>query len=213
MVGCLGNDHCPATEICDTAQFQCRQACTGPVDCAGNRDCEPLASGVGVCTGCLEGFGDCNDDPKDGCEAKLDSLANCGGCAKPAMSNCLVDQDGDFYGVEGTQSVRCTCGHGYTYAQGTLSDCDDADPLVHPGQQQWVKRTSVGGANDFDCDGIVEKAYPYGKVCDAWCDSPIWVDEEPACGEVGVAIHCKYDDTDDSCGYSNYTFEVVQACR
>ncbi|MBN1337300.1 MAG: putative metal-binding motif-containing protein, partial [Deltaproteobacteria bacterium] len=56
-----------------------------------------------------------------------------------------ADADGDEYGDPATLSVGCTSPEAYI-ADGT--DCDDADPSIHPGAEEVV-----ADGVDQDCDG------------------------------------------------------------
>ncbi len=50
------------------------------------------ACSAGVCEPtCAEGFGDCDGDPSNGCEAQLDDDAHCGSCTRPCLGGmtCL----------------------------------------------------------------------------------------------------------------------------
>src|SRR5690606_9623343 len=65
-----------ATASCETGscQIACKTVCTDPDACT-----------LGECLEkeCAEGWGDCNNDPSDGCEMDLNSLGHCGGCNQP----------------------------------------------------------------------------------------------------------------------------------
>ncbi len=53
-------------------------ACGAP--CARANATASCGSGSCELVACDAGFGDCNGDPSDGCEASLDTLTDCGGC-------------------------------------------------------------------------------------------------------------------------------------
>ena len=76
-----------------------------------------------------------------------------------ASSNCTVatwyrDGDGDGYGNSTNNVLSCTQPAGYVAAGG---DCNDADPLVHPGLNE-----TCNGVDD-DCDGVVDNGG--GSLC------------------------------------------------
>ena len=65
----------------------CRNLQTDPAGCgACGTVCPAPTNGAAFCTAgrcgveCGRGFGDCDGDARNGCEATLDTLANCGGC-------------------------------------------------------------------------------------------------------------------------------------
>lgn len=83
--------------ICPAGTTRCENNCvdiaTDPFNCGGCGINCTLASvnaqGVGLCNygscvfSCMQGWGDCNHDPKDGCEVNLGSdPRNCGACGK-----------------------------------------------------------------------------------------------------------------------------------
>lgn len=81
-------------EICNLADDDCDarvdegvDVLSSPLHCGVcDNACPPSpharpTCAAGVCTlACEPGFGDCNADPRDGCEAGLDTLSACGGC-------------------------------------------------------------------------------------------------------------------------------------
>ena len=65
------------------------------------------------------------------------------------------DADGDGYGDDGTEQFACAVPPGRAPIGG---DCDDGDPLVHPGQPETC------GLGDDDCDGTVDEYDPVGNT-------------------------------------------------
>ena len=145
-------------------------------DCDGDRDEAPAGplwyfdgdgDGAGVSTEVLaacvqpEGFvaedGDCNDtdpavfpgqaescnDRDDDCDGTIDEDA-------PATRSWYPDGDGDGYGNPATPLAICADPGGAYVLDGT--DCDDANPAVHPGADEWCN------GEDDDCDGTVDEA-------------------------------------------------------
>jgi hypothetical protein len=55
-------------------------------------------SGICALERCNQGFGDCNNDPKDGCETSLNTLTNCGAC----NNTCTIPENGDVTCQNGT---------------------------------------------------------------------------------------------------------------
>jgi hypothetical protein len=100
---------CPAGKtLCkDVYGARCVDFSNDPRNCGGcDVDCTfiaPNMNNVGICTygscgiTCMQGWGDCNDDPKDGCEVNLGSdQQNCGACGKAcdilAGQPCIAGQ-------------------------------------------------------------------------------------------------------------------------
>lgn len=118
----------------------------------------------GACVGeATPGLEVCGNGADDDCNGVVDCPADAGpeasDAATDARANC-VDGDGDGYGM----------------GAGCLgADCNDADPLVHPGASE-----RCNGADD-DCNGTAETAANAPSL-DAWCVSsnPIAADERPA---------------------------------
>jgi hypothetical protein len=86
-----GNWDCPDIEC-----TKCQLGETTHTDCL---DCVCNEQGTWTCSGfldgncggsqpptCLAGFGDCDGDPANGCEAPLDSSSNCGACGNVCLS-------------------------------------------------------------------------------------------------------------------------------
>jgi len=68
-----GGCECPTGQIVCNGTT-CQQCCTDS-DCPGHQTCSS-----GTCAGCQAGWGDCNNNPSDGCETHLNSTSNCGSC-------------------------------------------------------------------------------------------------------------------------------------
>ena len=69
---------CPAGQIiCGNV---CAQCCSA-ADCPSHQLCNS-----GVCGGCEANWGDCNNNPGDGCEANLSAEPNCGSCGTSCCS-------------------------------------------------------------------------------------------------------------------------------
>src|SRR5262249_43972460 len=70
------------------------------------------------------------------------------GCALTAWYR---DADGDGFGVTGQLQSACAPPPGYVRASG---DCNDGNPLVHPGAPETCDRV------DEDCDGTADNGAP-----------------------------------------------------
>jgi hypothetical protein len=96
--------------------------------------------------------------------------------------------DGGACDCDDDKSLATTCANG--------KDCNDHDPLVHPGQTAFFKDKIAGSVNDFDydCDGI--QKYEVAGVLDCTngtaCDTTTlrWKTGVPACGVVGQIGKC-----------------------
>src|SRR5690606_16095998 len=121
--------------------------------------------GAGVCdiASCAAGYGDCDEDPANGCETPLDSLTDCGACgtscdldhatASCATGTCAIsacslgrgDCDGDpDTGCETplvTLSDCGACGTPCSFANGTASCASGSCELL------------ACDAGYADCDG------------------------------------------------------------
>ncbi|RMG21674.1 MAG: hypothetical protein D6729_00220 [Deltaproteobacteria bacterium] len=107
----------------------CETSISTDSDCgACGNDCNGVgvAGGVGRCADpatatcavdCDPGFGDCDGDPSNGCEAALDSAAACGSCA---VSCAGGPNDVPFCADPATQTCGWRCNPGY----------EDCDPQV-----------------------------------------------------------------------------------
>jgi hypothetical protein len=163
---------------------------------------------------CQYGFGNCNGDPSDGCEASLDTLTDCRTCGTPAATTCYADQDKDGYGVSSTAQPRCTCPMGEVDSKVSQGeDCDDTDPSVHPGQMSFFAGPNKAGTFDYDCDGVVTKRYDYliDGTCGFECTDVFWSKSAPGCGMSGMAWNCNYP-TSNGCAIGT-AYPLMQICR
>lgn len=112
----------------------------------------------------------------------------------PSQVACVEDADGDGRGV-GEPQTFAACPEGWVAASGQV-DCDDANPLVFPGQLRYFTEPyvpSTGGAAsfDYDCNGVEERRrlfILYGEPC-RFCTAG-WL-EDVACGERGLYRRCR----------------------
>jgi hypothetical protein len=114
---------------------------------------------VGVCGFiCNQGYGDCNNNPSDGCEQQLVPY--------------FADMDGDGYGAGTALGLACKVPQG---ASGNANDCQDSNASVHPGQTMYFSSsymTPKGGASfDYDCDNSEEgdPSLTTGGACTPSC--------------------------------------------
>ncbi len=93
-------------------------------------------------------------------EAELDAVA---GLTESGAGVC-PDADGDHY-------VDCNCP-----SAPPVCDCDDSDPMVHPGAPE-----SCDSTIDYNCDGKKGFACPAGKVCYMGLCDDLCPGENPLC--------------------------------
>lgn len=187
----IGTPLCAPTgcvSSCPGGLTECNGACVDiktSLDHCGmcERKCAAPANGDPVCLNstcafaCRTGFGDCVDNPAKAC-------------------NPLPKwyQDGDNDGVGGAISVQgCTAPAGHVAASG---DCLDSNPLVKPGQAQFLGTSFINAAGaesyDYDCSGVeVENGTdhfmgPCPATCDAFGNTPKF----PARAGAGVNTYC-----------------------
>jgi hypothetical protein len=107
------------------------------------------------------------------------------------------DDDGDGYGDVGTTAIACSAPSGYVGVDG---DCDDLDPLLHPGVDE------ICDMLDNDCDGDTDEddavdarswyadddvdGYGAGSVAATACYSPsAMVDNDTDCDDTDPDIN------------------------
>jgi hypothetical protein len=137
-VACLVDDHCPTGQVCHAigAGAACVPGCANDARCGAGMKCcgarcidpmvdpancgkcgAPCSGGhassacqAGVCTlgSCAAGWADCNKDPADGCEAKLDfDVNNCGMCGVM----CAIAHAAALCGPGGCYLSACNFGY------------------------------------------------------------------------------------------------------
>lgn len=130
------------------------------------------ARGLACGTGTIERDGFCvvaaaeggsatNGGPEAASEAAQDAAAD--DCSSPITF--YKDNDGD--GVGGEESTTACRSPGRDWVTES-KDCDDSDPLVHPGAIAFHTTPTKAGSFDYDCDGI-EMPNPSAKVGDPGC--------------------------------------------
>ncbi len=76
---------------------------------------------------------------------------NCDGYVDEGVSTAYyLDDDGDGYGVDGSDILSCEPVSGYSALGG---DCDDNDPNIHPGAAEVLDGV------DNNCDGTVDEGF------------------------------------------------------
>jgi hypothetical protein len=106
--------------------------------------------------------------------------------ASCASTDCDCDHDG---------FPRASCGGSGTDA--AVVDCDDLDPSRHPGQDFVASVPPPGQTppGDWNCDGVVEKAFSAGITCTTTgsgvCATTQGFAGDPRCGVEDDFVTCK----------------------
>ncbi|MFI5305949.1 MAG: hypothetical protein ACHQ53_01275 [Polyangiales bacterium] len=180
-------EHCGScSAVCELASHATTMACsTSPsAACVVDHRCPSGATG---CTdgapevGCEPGYGDCDGRGDNGCETRLDSLSDCGGCHLAcAMTNAIsacVDRSCSFVGCE---PGFADCGGGSCASLGSdPSHCGACGTMCsgsasHCAGGQCTDQTCASGK--ADCNKMA------GDGCEASLDDP------NSCGVCG--LHC-----------------------
>lgn len=167
---------------------------------------------------CSGAFGDCDHDPRTGCEASLDDVANCGACGNECpdangVANCVGgecgvadcaegfgDCDGDDV-CESLQADPMNCGR-------CGNDCDASNGRAECVAGQCVVESCEEGWDDCD-SGAADGGYSTGcetnvlvnpmhcGACDARCD--VVANGTGTCAEGTCVLQCAagFDDCDD----------------
>jgi hypothetical protein len=173
----------PPTKLCGASCVDTSKSITNCGDCnivcPTPANADPTCSNSACGIACHAGFGDCDSNPANGCEA---------------LGTFYVDGDKDGYG--GTTSTKaCTAPAGYVTNGG---DCDDADGNVHPGQTAYFSGSYTNGAGaqsyDYDCSGA-ETEDPGGGFfhftsCAGTCDEEGYLPNLPGRSGAGVDNYC-----------------------
>ena len=153
------------------------QACEQPADAVDDAtDCDDREPEV------HPGADELCNERDDDCDGVVDEDA-------VDVGTWTTDEDGDGWGVEGTEVIACEQPD-LTAAQ--AGDCDDADPEAHP-------EASPGcDGRDLDCDGAIDNDADLDGYSDAACggddcddgDATVHPDAEEICGD-GVVNDCE----------------------
>lgn len=116
--------------------------------------------------------GDCNDNDftiNPGAQERCGGVdENCNGVfddeGADGCRDYYLDEDGDQYGAEGTQT-KCYCQPTGNYRGLYPGDCCDIDGRVFWGQSAFFTSKSACNSFDFNCDGQAELQYPTNGVC------------------------------------------------
>lgn len=165
--------HPGATEVCDGIDNNCNGQVDEGVLLTFYRDADgdgygDLNNSVQACSApahYVTNNGDCNDaDPKvyPGYPEYCDGIDNnCNGLVDEGVTHTYYrDADGDGYGDSAVTIQACSAPAGYVSDH---TDCNDANPAVHPGA------TKLCPGFDYNCDGIIDD--PPGETIRVSVDS------------------------------------------
>lgn len=97
LTTCAGDFDCEAGNCCESGTCKPVDTLTDPNNCGSCGHVCSAPNATMACTGgncvvaaCNEGFGDCDNDPLNGCETSLNTDANCGTCGNvcPSGTSC-----------------------------------------------------------------------------------------------------------------------------
>ena len=146
---------------------------------------------------CVTDSSDCDDSDYDinpGVDETCDGVDNdCDGAVDEGFDTTTLyaDADGDGYGDASIFEPACTAPETYVL---DATDCDDADPSVHPGAVE------VDDGVDSDCDGVAATGASMddGTICATLMGTddglvPSWSgDCDSASGFASYGSHCYY---------------------
>lgn len=153
--------------------------------------------GIDAHDGGLDAMGDASevdavvDAPPDAADASCDTPLH-----------CYWDRDGDGFVASAGAVDACVCPSGTKTisATGTLFDCSDEDPAVHPGAGYHDTAYCVPGTGcatksfDYDCSGVEDKevAVTFGgcSAFSAGCVGAGWQTGVAECGGTNNFVTC-----------------------
>jgi len=180
----LEDNGCETALGTDSNCSACGDDCSAAFDKASGT-CDP---GSGCVMGaCDAGYGDCNSNPDDGCEASLSESSNCGACGNACSETETCVDTGNGY--ECSETCLDSDEDGYADDSCGGTDCDDDDEYVYPGAFELCDE------KDNDCDEETDEDYTsLGESCDSEedadsCDNGVW-----ACNTAGDGVVCTGDE-------------------
>ena len=181
---------------------RCGLRCPSPPN--GVAECFAGECGLGLC---LEGWGDCDRDPNNGCETHLlSTIDSCGACGRPCWARpnastacvdgeCMVSDCGDgFADCDGRRDNGCearlasspahcgACGAGCVAAPNAAASCVDAQCRLGACAEGYA---SCDGDEATGCETHILTAVDDCGACGASCSAPpngVAVCREGRCG-------------------------------
>lgn len=163
------SDPAQCVESCDADATLCGTRCvataTDPMNCGGcGVVCDPAENAAAVCVdsacdlACFPDFGDCDDDPTNGCEANITtSTEHCGGCG----NRCEGAQA--TWSCEGGACNVAACDPGFDDCDGDSRNGCEADLLSDAGHCGGCGVVCDGPCVDGLCDPITDIAATGGS--------------------------------------------------
>jgi hypothetical protein len=194
---------------CDGDGASCEMPLNTLTDCGScGVVCGGLANAIATCASgvcapmqCTGNFGDCNGDPRDGCELELNTLSDCGTCGKA----CALGGGGDDCATGVCLSTGCSAG---------FADCD-GDPS--DGCESLNAAAHCGGCG-MPCDDAlpnVLSATCNAMTCQVTCE-PGFADCNGGATNgcetaLGSSQHCA--DCGDACALDHAVTECAGSCQ
>lgn len=183
--------------------------------------CKGTASGLGCSfEKCKDGFGDCNSNPSDGCEASLGTKLSCGACGKICKNLtplCSDDSLGGHQCVAACEVGKTQCEDACVDTSSSVDHCGGCGNKCP--DQPYASASCSGGRCKYDCTTGKHmcggSCYPDNDLehCGANCttckeERPNMV---PLCNAGGCDARCAagYNDCD---GDSSNGCEVYGTC-
>lgn len=136
----------------------------------------------------------------------------CSGCTNNTFYS---DDDKDGHGDPASPVQACTKPAGFVESG---KDCDDDDPLVHPGQTSYFTKPAKNTQKyDYNCNNLGEPQFPNEESCaydpkTGGCTGEGWVGIVPQCGKTGFFVTCKLIPPTTICDRT-IPAPTVQPCR
>jgi hypothetical protein len=141
-------------------------------------------------------------------------------CQRGTCSGCTTktfyrDGDNDGHGDPASPIQACTKPAG---AAESGEDCDDHDPLVHPGQTSYFTKPAKNSQTyDYNCNSLAEPRWPDEEDCaydpkTGGCTGEGWVGIVPRCGATGFFAKCQLMQPTTICDRA-IPAPTVQPCR
>jgi hypothetical protein len=198
-------DACPSGDttcsgICENTSIDPSNCGTCGANCLGGPNVNGASCNAGVCKeACAQGFGDCDNNPANGCETNLqNNLSNCGACG----SVCAIANGTPQ--CSGGQCGASSCNAGFTNCGNSCSNLADTQNCGSCGNF-----CAVGGSGSASCtNGACQFTCSSGYTL---CDSGLQTCTTPPCpGTFVVCANLQNDPHNcGGCGAVNQNFDCT----